>query len=122
MDEQGFTYEFDDMDNTALHITLYDEGSDGTAIACCRIFPDGPKAWHVGRVAVRKEYRNRGLGAAVMAEAEKAAASRGAEKIALSAQVQAAGFYRRLGYVQVGEEYLEEHCPHVDMEKALTGV
>ena len=36
-----------------------------------------------------------------------------------SAQVQAAGFYKKLGYVQVGDEYLDEHCPHVNMEKPL---
>ena len=116
MDEQGFTYEFDDTDHTALHITLYD---GETAAACCRIFPDGPEAWHVGRVAVRKVYRGQGLGAAVMVEAEKAAAARGASKMALSAQKRAAEFYRKLGYTQLGEEYLDEHCPHVYMEKQL---
>lgn len=54
-----------------------------------------------------------------MNEAEAALALKGAKKVALSAQVQAAGFYKKLGYVQVGEEYLDEHCPHVDMEKLL---
>lgn len=54
-----------------------------------------------------------------MNEAEAALALKGAKKVALSAQVQAAGFYSKLGYVQVGDEYLDEHCPHVDMEKLL---
>lgn len=116
MEEQGFSYEFDETDLSATHITLYE---DGEAVACCRIFPDKPGTYHVGRVAVRRDCRGKGLGAAVMAEAEKAAASQGADFLVLSAQVQAAGFYRKLGYVQEGGEYLDEHCPHVSMRKQI---
>lgn len=116
IDEQGFAQEFDEQDRSAFHITLYE---DGQAVACCRIFPDGPAAWHVGRVAVRKSCRGRGLGAQVMAQAEAAGAARGAAVMVLSAQVQAAGFYQRLGYKQIGGVYLDEHCPHVRMEKRL---
>lgn len=116
MEEQGFSYEFDDQDLTALHITLY-EGD--RAAACCRIFPEDGGAWHVGRVAVRRDCRGQGLGAAVMAEAEKTAAAQGGSRMVLSAQVQAAGFYERLGYARIGEEFLDEHCLHVNMEKSL---
>ena len=116
MQEQGFSYEFDDTDNTALHLVLYD---DDTAVGVCRVFPDSPGAWHIGRVAVKKSYRGQHLGEAIMREAEEAVALRGAEKMVLSAQVQASGFYKKLGYVQVGDEYLDEHCPHLDMEKRL---
>lgn len=116
MGEQGFSYEFDETDNTALHLVLFD-GEE--AIACCRMFPDGPDSWHIGRVAVKKDRRGQHLGAAIMEEAEAALSLRGAKRVALSAQSQAAGFYRKLGYVQVGGEYLDEHCPHVDMEKLL---
>ena len=118
MGEQGFSYEFDDTDRTALHLTLYE---DGRAAGCCRLFPgEAPGAWHVGRVAVQKEYRGRGLGARIMEEAERAARERGGLCMELSAQVRAAGFYRRLGYVQEGEEYLDEHCPHVFMRKQIS--
>lgn len=117
MKEQGFSYEFDETDNRALHLVLFDGGE---AIACCRMFPDGPDSWHIGRVAVKKDRRGQHLGEAVMAEAEAALALKGAKKAVLSAQVQAAGFYSKLGYVQAGEEYLDEHCPHVDMEKTLS--
>lgn len=116
MEEQGFSYEFDEQDNAALHLVLYD---DEEAVAVCRMFPDGPDCWHIGRVAVKKSRRGQHLGEAVMAEAEAAAALRGAKRLALSAQVQASGFYKKLGYVQVGEEYLDEQCPHVNMEKQL---
>lgn len=116
MEEQGFSYEFDEQDNAALHLVLYD---DGEAVACCRMFPDGPGSWHIGRVAVRKDRRGQRLGETIMREAEASLALRGAKRIALSSQVQASGFYKKLGYVQTGGEYLDEHCPHVNMEKLL---
>ncbi len=117
IEEQGFAQEFDETDRAALHITLYE---DGQAAACCRIFPDSPRGtWHVGRVAVRKNRRGQGLGAQVMDQAEAAARARGAARMVLSAQVQAAGFYQKLGYAQSGGVYLDEHCPHVHMEKLL---
>lgn len=116
MGEQGFSCEFDETDNRALHLVLYDGGE---AVAVCRMFPEGPDSWHIGRVAVKKGHRGRGLGKAVMNEAEAALALRGAKRAVLSAQVRAAGFYRKLGYTQAGGEYLEESCPHVDMEKRL---
>ena len=37
----------------------------------------------------------------------------------LSAQVRAKGFYRKNGYVESGEEYLDEYCPHISMSKQL---
>ncbi len=116
MEEQGFVEEFDQTDRTAWHLALY-QGEE--AVACCRIFPDTPGVWHVGRVAVRKSSRGQGLGAAVMRAAEEAAAGMGASSLVLSAQVQAAGFYEKLGYTRQGSVYLDEHCPHVHMEKQL---
>lgn len=117
IDEQGFQEEFDQTDLTAWHLTLYD---GDVPAACCRIFLDGPEGtWHVGRVAVRRSFRGKGLGAEIMAGAEDAARSMGARVMALSAQVQAAGFYEKLGYRQSGEPYLDEHCPHIHMEKEL---
>ena len=54
-------------------------------------------------------------------EAERRAASLRAEAVRLSAQVQAQGFYEKLGYRAVTGPYLDEHCPHVGMEKKLGG-
>ena len=89
-----------------------------TPVAAGRTFPDETgKVWHLGRICVRKPWRGRHLGRLVMEGLEKAARERGAEKLVLSAQVQAKGFYEKLGYTAHGEEYLDEFCPHVEMEK-----
>ena len=115
MGEQGFSKEFDKLDETAWHAVIYVQGK---AAATGRLFK-GRSGWHIGRVAVRKEFRGLGLGAAVMRELEAKAQELGAEAIRLSAQVQAMGFYERLGYTPEGEEYYDEHCPHIAMQKRL---
>ena len=45
---------------------------------------------------------------------------RGGRKLALSAQIQAQGFYEKCGFAPMGEVYLDEFCPHIHMEKELT--
>ena len=44
---------------------------------------------------------------------------RGGRKILLSAQEQAVPFYQKNGYHCVGEPYLDEFCPHIQMIKEL---
>ncbi|HIT07718.1 MAG TPA: GNAT family N-acetyltransferase [Candidatus Merdivicinus faecavium] len=117
MDEQGFSEEFDETDKRALHLTLY---LDGARAGCARLYEE-EGGWHIGRVAVLKPFRGMGLGAELLREAERRAASLGAEAVRLSAQVQAQGFYEKLGYRAVTGPYLDEHCPHVGMEKKLGG-
>ena len=117
MKEQGFLDEFDDIDDIATHILYFvDESPVGT----CRFF-DGeePGDAHIGRMAVLKAYRGKNLGAEIMLAAEKAIQEQGYKICSLSAQVQAKGFYEKLGYVQEGEEYLDEHCPHILMRKTF---
>ena len=60
VDEQGFKNEFDNIDNTAIHLVCYDkEKPIGTA----RIFYDEElKGYHFGRIAVIKSYRGKGIG------------------------------------------------------------
>ena len=113
--EQGFHNEFDEIDAVAWHTVIYDNGRPA---ATGRAFlEDG--AWHIGRVAVRKEFRGKQYGVAVMQALEGKIAELGAESVGLSAQVQARGFYEKLGYEAHGGEYLDEHCPHVSMTKCL---
>ena len=55
MEEQGYTDEFDDIDDTCIHIVLY---KDGEPAGCARTFPEpaGSTRWAVGRVAVESWY------------------------------------------------------------------
>ena len=102
--EQSFEEEFDDIDETAAHIVLFD-GSHPVGV--CRV------------VAVRKAFRGKGLGADIIKAAEEYAAENGVNEIWIHSQEQAAGFYSALGYKDTGIHDVEEGCPHILMKKVL---
>ena len=114
--EQGFQHEFDEIDRTAVEALVLE---DGRPVATGRTFPESD-GWTIGRVAVRRECRGKGLGAAVVHALEAEAAKRGAKRIALHAQVRVRGFYESLGYHAEGSEFLDEFCPHIRMTKEVS--
>lgn len=115
--EQGFKEEFDSVDLIATHIVIY---SDGKPAAVGRYFNEGNSpTYHIGRVAVMKEYRGLGYGKDIMDIAEKHIKAEGGEKIEVSAQLQAKPFYEKCGYTAVGDIYYDEHCKHILMFKNI---
>lgn len=120
-DEQGYSLEeeLDELDKTARHLLLC--GADG-AMATGRLYADEEGRAHLGRIAVRKAFRGRGLGAVVVREMEREAARCGHTTACLSAQCRAAGFYEKQGYRQTGEPYMDGHVPHIFMEKTSIAV
>lgn len=135
VDEQGVPVEeeIDDLDTaaTTTHVLVRDRRQDGAVVGTGRLLTDPahPGEVHVGRVAVAASARGTGAGAAMMraleeiALAEHAASGldgRRAVRVLLSAQVQAIGFYERLGYVVSGPVYLDAGIDHRDAAKTLT--
>lgn len=112
IEEQGFSHEFDEIDEIAHHLLFLD---DETPVATARLFLYQGE-WHAGRVCVLKEYRGQGIGAFLMKECIRKAAELGQSRIlSVSAQLQARPFYESLGFSAEGEPYLDEHCPHIRM-------
>lgn len=116
MEEQGFQNEFDETDQRCRHIVAYQEG---VPVACGRTFLKRDGVYTIGRVAVRRAYRGKHLGEAVMRFTEEKVRELGGREIELSAQCRAEGFYRKLGYTPEGEIYQDEFCPHITMRKKL---
>lgn len=115
--EQGFSTEFDGIDAQAWHLTLLRQGR---ALAVGRLYPgDRPGLFVIGRVAVCQSCRGQGLGKKVVLALEEQARRLGGRTVQLSAQCHAQGFYEKLGYTAYGQIYLDEHCPHIHMEKTL---
>jgi predicted GNAT family N-acyltransferase len=104
--------ELDEHDAVSLHALAF-EGT--SAIGTGRLLPDG----HIGRMAILKAWRRRGIGAAILKALVDAAARRGEREIALSAQLHAVEFYRAHGFETVGEVYEEAGIPHQAMVRAL---
>lgn len=105
--------EWDAIDVQCVHALAID--GDGRAIGCGRLLPDG----HIGRMAVRREWRGRGVGAALLAALIDAATSRGDARVVLNAQVQAMPFYGRFGFAPVGPRFDEAGIPHQAMARSL---
>lgn len=73
----------------------------------------------IGRVAVVKAYRGKKIGAYILKDAAREIKNLGGTHIRLAAQVQARGFYETLGYEAYGDEFDDEGCPHIWMQKNL---
>ena len=115
--EQGVPLEADrdGRDHEALHVVAVD--GDGV-VGTCRLVFRGAVA-RLGRLAVEPARRGRGVGTAVLREADKAARARGAQRIDLHAQTYAKELYVRDGYEERGRPFTEEGIEHVSMEKRL---
>lgn len=116
--EQGFVVEFDEIDEIAKHIVLFE---DEVPVGTCRFYWSAEKSSHVlGRVAVRKVFRGRCFGQALLQEAERQVRALQGQSLCLAAQVRAKPFYEKQGYVAAGDKFLDEGCPHVWMYKNLS--
>lgn len=114
--EQHCPYaELDGLDPGAVHVI--GRMPDGGPIAYCRILPAGADGLpHIGRVVVAPGSRGKGIGGRLMEEALQALETmQGSRRSALAAQAHLVGFYTRLGYIAIGEPYLLDDIPHVDM-------
>lgn len=104
-----------DLDGNTLHFLLLDADKPvGTARV---LLNDTGKTAKIGRVAITAESRGTGLGARLMTEIEAAEDLAGVSTFKLDAQTQALAFYRRLGYVASGAEFMDAGIPHFHMEK-----
>ena len=106
--------EWDGIDERCVHVMA--ETAKGQAIGTGRMLPDG----HIGRMAVLKPWRRKGVGSALLTELFGAAKELRFECVELSAQTHAIAFYRRHGFEVSSEEYIEAGIPHRTMRR-LTG-
>ena len=114
VEEQGvpLEIELDEMDPKSLHAVAFE---DASPVGTGRLLPDG----HVGRMAVLKNWRGRGVGGQILAALLDEARRRGHREVVLSAQVHARAFYRSHGFAEQGAEYLDAGIAHVDMRRTL---
>lgn len=86
VEEQGFENEFDEIDDFAYHLVVY---QNNQAVATGRMYPKDDKIMILGRIATIKDYRKKGFGRIVVQELEKKASELGYLTVQLSAQQQA---------------------------------
>ena len=110
--------EKDHSENT-VHIGYF---SDDKLIGVARLIDLDKDIIHIGRVAIDKEYRGKGIGRKLIVGCETTAKNILKREIIieLSAQIQAEKFYESLGYNRVNDTiYLDAGIEHVDMRKVI---
>lgn len=106
----------DGKDQNSIHV--WTNNAEGQPIAYLRIVAPGVSYAEpsIGRVVTKDTHRKGGLGRELMnqgiAECLEVYPD---QTIRISAQEYLLGFYTSLGFEQVGEMYLEDDIPHLEM-------
>lgn len=105
--------EWDELDPHCYHVIARD--NDNQPIGTGRLTPEHK----IGRMAVMREWRGKGVGDALMQALIDQARLRGWSEVKLNAQVQAQPFYARHGFTPYGERFMEAGIEHQAMQRSL---
>ena len=83
------------------------------------LIEEEPQTVRLRQMAVMNDLQGKGIGKALMQFAENLARDRGYKKITMHARRDASGFYEKMGYRRIGDEFKEITIPHYVMEKEL---
>ena len=101
--------DFDGQDPEAIHVLVE---MDGKYVGTGRMLKDG----HIGRLAVLKSERGKGLGKKIMFTLIDQAKNQNLDRVYLGAQKHAIEFYKKIGFTEYGNSYEEVGITHVHME------
>lgn len=114
----GLSFSHEELEKEKEHLLIgaYD---DDTMLGCCMLVEEDPQTVRLRQMAVINDLQGKGIGRALMQFAENLARDRGYKKITMHARKHALGFYEKMGYNRVGNEFVEITIPHYAMEKEL---
>ena len=106
--------ELEDEDKKAFHVSIY---NDGIIVAVGRIIPNLPnKEVKIGRIAVKMEYRKKGLAYKMMKDIMNFISKKYKNfSVLISAQTYLIEFYQSFGFKEIGNTYLEDGIEHINM-------
>jgi predicted GNAT family N-acyltransferase len=105
--------EWDGLDAQCHHVIAYT--NDHQPIGTARIKPDG----QIGRMAVVKSWRNRGVGKALLKALLDYAVQHGHREVYLHAQLHALDFYQRFDFKVSSDTFMDAGIPHKEMRLKL---
>ncbi|SLM29657.1 putative Acetyltransferase, GNAT family [Desulfamplus magnetovallimortis] len=108
--------EWDGEDSDCAHVIAYDENN--APIGTGRIKPDGK----IGRLAILKEYRQRGIGEKILNSLIDLARNKGLNQVYIHAQTHAESFYHKRGFAREGDEFIEADIKHIKMLLDITHI
>lgn len=105
-------------DRDDLLCGYYDE--DNKLIGSCILTRIDENIAQLRQMAISSDYQGKNIGKQLLYFAEKTAIENNYKRIYLHARKTAIGFYLKVGYRTIGEEYIEVGIPHMEMTKELT--
>ena len=112
----GFTPQELEEEKDNMLIAAFEEED---ILGCCMLVEENPQTVRLRQMAVLNDLQGKGIGRALMSFAENIARDLGYKVLAMHARKNALGFYEKMGYKVVGDEFLEVTIPHYVMEKQL---
>jgi predicted GNAT family N-acyltransferase len=113
VDEQRVPREIE-LDRDDAHARHFLAVDSGMAVGTARVVLRRGSA-KIGRMAVLKRHRRKGIGARLLKRAVRMARQSGANRVYLHAQVAVIEFYERFGFRCVGPVFDEAGIPHRKM-------
>lgn len=104
-------------DETDILIGCFEEER---LMGCCMLKKIDVKTMRLRQMAVNSGLQGKGIGRALVGFAENIAIDFGYLRMILHARNSALGFYKKLGYDEVGAPFTEVSLPHRLMEKRLS--
>ncbi|QBQ07890.1 GNAT family N-acetyltransferase [Spiroplasma gladiatoris] len=106
----------DEIDDYAYHIVGY---NNNEVICCARVFyKDEILRW--GRIAVKIDYRKNNLGLILLDYLKEFSINKmNAKTVNIHAQCYAANFYKKIGFVECGDKFIEDEIEHIEMNLSL---
>lgn len=114
----GLHFTKEELESDKDHI-LIGAFEDEELLACCILTRESKEIIQLRQMAVLKTLQGKGVGSALLHFAEAVAIDRGYRKMVMHARKSAIGFYEKLGYEVVSDEFTEVTIPHYEMEKIL---
>lgn len=116
--EQGILpeLEFDETGSSDHYFLIMD---DTIPVATLRYQQKSVTCFQPDRFCVAKAYRHQGFGQQLLTLAEKKAKQDGLSESYLIAEIDAIGFYTKLGYLICTEPFIEDGISCVGMKKTL---
>ena len=113
----GLVYSDQDLEDEkhSVHVAYF--ADNGDVIGACFYLPYADDTIKLRQMAVDSTIQKQGVGRKLIAFVQEEAQSAGYNKIYLHARKEALGFYKKLGFKVIGEEFIEVGIPHYEMLK-----
>ena len=112
----SFTNEELEKEKENMLIGAFD---DDDILGCCKLVEQDPTTVRLRQMAVLNDLQGKGIGKALTIFAENIARDHGYKIMNMHARKNVVGFYEKMGYKVVGDEFIEITISHYVMEKEL---